>query len=519
MIFIVKADGTLEKVFPEAVNQGSVGVNKLILVAPFVADTVVTAACKLPNGIYTKPTLLRKATVPLLSPTEDGESYNAWEFTLDAAVTQYSGTVTVQFFANGNGTVLATYADTFTVAKGVPQELPDTPSADVYNDLLDALSGVGVRLTAAEETIEERTASIGESISALNIYGGAKNNVAQNWDESKGNTFNFSSETAGEKTIPRSAILGDFAAAFGGYSAATGKRAFACGSSTLAEGAYSHTEGVDTYAADAAGHAEGRQSSALGYVAHAEGDRTVASGSTAHAEGYKTKATGNSSHAQGEETTASGFCSYASGKYSVASGEYSSAHGLGTVADGYGQTAVGTYNTRNSNALFVVGRGEWDSLRADAFSINNDGSMTFGGVRVTPEQFAKIVSGAMYVKKTVETVIDVDNCAWTNSVLTVDPYSGSSTGVDQELGCLYVRDSSTFKEYTLSQIFEQNITSRIIIPDMWFKETGEVVESFFGTSISSTSYYYGKVAFIAKECYTSASHRYIRISLEYVEEA
>lgn len=160
MIFIAKADGTLEKVFPEAVHQGSVGVNKLILVAPFVAGTAVTAACKLPNGIYTKPTLLRTATVSSLS-TEYGESYNAWEFTLDAAVTQYSGAVTVQFFVNGQGTVLATYADTFTVAKGVPQELPDTPSADVYNDILDALSGVGVRLTAAENTIVSNTKRIG----------------------------------------------------------------------------------------------------------------------------------------------------------------------------------------------------------------------------------------------------------------------------------------------------------------------------------------------------------------------
>lgn len=172
MIFIAKADGTLEKVFPEAVNQGSVGVNKLILVAPFVAGTVITAACKLPNGIYTKPTLLRKATVPSLSPTEYGESYNAWECTLDAAVTQYPGTVTVQFFVKGNGTetVLATYADALTVTKGVMPELPDAPDDKTYQEILAALSGVGIRLTAAENTIESNTKIIGAHENSIDTH-------------------------------------------------------------------------------------------------------------------------------------------------------------------------------------------------------------------------------------------------------------------------------------------------------------------------------------------------------------
>ena len=657
MIFIAKADGTLEKVFPEAVNQGSVGVNKLILVAPFVAGTAVTAACKLPNGIYTKPTLLRTATVPSLSPTEYGESYNAWEFTLDAAVTQYSGTVTVQFFVNGNGTVLATYADTFSVAKGVPQELPDTPSADVYNDILDALSGAGVRLTAAEETIVAHTASIeanknsidmqsaeisqlqgmyidettleggdkeyslvfydktaggvashGKSIrvplgrvstieadiknintvigsdgatgtikgrikavetklatyglfddisitydeygeikgiklafvengatkevpidleeligteelrtileglqtsidgriSALNIIGGAKNDISQKWDESKGNTFNFSSETAGTKTIPQSAILGDFAAAFGGYSAATGKRAFASGFTTWAAGDYSNASGLQTNAGGYASHSEGAQSYAKGDYSHAEGYstfanhdgahaegvktsadymgthaegiETVANFQAAHAEGYKCKASGWISHAEGNNCLADGQSSHAEGKDTKALGDYAHSAGLGTTATGKAQSVVGMYNRVAANSLFLVGNGTSDFDRHDAFSINHDGSMTFGGVTVTPEQFANAVGSKNYVLKTAQVVIPL---AYFSSMLkgfrsyyTVSSGAPISVKANATTGCVEFEDytGQGLVEFPPDKIQSEGLYDYYMAFDMLFLE-------------------------------------------------
>ena len=108
MIFLSNAEGVITAAIPEPINQGSVGVNRIVLIAPFPSTSVVSATFTLPNGIkiypryvgetYNRPYLM--GVVEAFSDkmlTIDGVTVNAWQLTLDKAITSVAGNVTVQF--------------------------------------------------------------------------------------------------------------------------------------------------------------------------------------------------------------------------------------------------------------------------------------------------------------------------------------------------------------------------------------------------------------------------------------
>jgi hypothetical protein len=197
------------------------------------------------------------------------------------------------------------------------------------------------------------------------------------------------------------------------------------GESTSANGSYSHAEGCRTLADAISSHAEGIDSSALGKAAHAEGEQTKASGNSAHSEGVNTNATGDTGahaegqlstasgkiapHAEGYNTLASGDYSHSEGKNTVASGTCSHAGGLGTVAKARAQTVVGTYNSDNDNALLIVGKGASVNSRSNAFEVLKDGSVTIGGVAITPTQLAALLSLSTDIETALDNIIAVQN--------------------------------------------------------------------------------------------------------------
>lgn len=156
---------------------------------------------------------------------------------------------------------------------------------------------------------------------------------------------------------------------------ASGQGAHAEGGGTKAKTEYAHSEGVFTTAEGSGAHAEGFtnygnrnndniKTWAYGRGAHAEGVETQAKEEGAHSEGYRTKATGFRAHAEGYETIASGNQSHASGR--------------GTYADQINMTAIGSFNTQNNtNALFVVGNGDDNNNRSDAFVVYKNGNILF----------------------------------------------------------------------------------------------------------------------------------------------
>ena len=177
---------------------------------------------------------------------------------------------------------------------------------------------------------------------------------------------------------------GNFSHAEGEETTTSGQWAHAEGYKTTASGYGSHAEGRETTASNDFAHAEGRSTTASGEYSHAEGEQTKASNTWAHAEGYKTTASGYGSHAEGRETTASNDFAHAEGRNTKALHKNSHAAGLGTITGRDSQTVVGQYNSADTNALLVVGNGDKDTKRSNAFTVNADGTATIGTAPVEP---------------------------------------------------------------------------------------------------------------------------------------
>jgi hypothetical protein len=74
------------------------------------------------------------------------------------------------------------------------------------------------------------------------------------------------------------------------------------------------------------------------------------------AEGYNTStgSSASSAHAEGSGSQANGAASHAEGYQTVATGAHSHAQNTGTIAFGIGQTAIGTYNVRDTTPSIAV---------------------------------------------------------------------------------------------------------------------------------------------------------------------
>lgn len=182
--------------------------------------------------------------------------------------------------------------------------------------------------------------------------------------------------------------LGEYAHAEGGNTEAGGQYSHAEGSNTKANKAAAHSEGENTEAFGQGSHAEGYFTFAGENYSHTEGNYTIATGANAHAEGNRTfeindesnepifkasGASGNSSHSEGIDTSASADAAHAEGIETIAAGRASHASGIGTNAQGVAQTVIGKYNSEDLTSLFIVGNGENDEVRRNAFVVDEDG--------------------------------------------------------------------------------------------------------------------------------------------------
>lgn len=163
------------------------------------------------------------------------------------------------------------------------------------------------------------------------------------------------------------------------------------GRETVAQAPYSHTEGLNTKATGQISHAEGQSAQAKGDISHAEGFCTKADGVHSHAEGENTKAQGQGAHAEGGYGVAEGKYAHSEGYNTKAQGNFSHAGGENCIASASAQTAIGRNNKVNDNALFVVGNGTTNVLRSNAFEVLSDGSITVGGVTLTPTKLQRLL--------------------------------------------------------------------------------------------------------------------------------
>lgn len=209
---------------------------------------------------------------------------------------------------------------------------------------------------------------------------------------------------------------GDGAHSEGGNTKAQGARSHSEGNGTTASGSRAHSEGENTKASGKAAHSEGNGTEASAEAAHAEGVTTKATARAAHSEGKNSKANGENSHAEGDNTVtgvnargghsegintqANGLASHASGYNTQANGQMSHASGDGTIAASARQFVIGKNNVEDENGkyAFIVGSGT-SNIKHNCFAIEWDGSLMIGGqseavggVRITPEQFKKLLA-------------------------------------------------------------------------------------------------------------------------------
>lgn len=140
-----------------------------------------------------------------------------------------------------------------------------------------------------------------------------------------------------------------------------------------------------------------------------EGINTEAGGEASHAEGKGTRAPGAASHAEGKKTKAIGVGSHAEGHGTVAIGIASHAGGIGTIAEGDAQTVVGKFNIPDpsNKYLFIVGNGESNESRSNAFAIRSDGLFEMGGGESGSVEFSgsTIKATEFIVREVIDEVI------------------------------------------------------------------------------------------------------------------
>lgn len=247
---------------------------------------------------------------------------------------------------------------------------------------------------------------------------------------------------------------------------ASGDTAHTEGEGTLASGANSHAQGHRTEARGWSSHAEGNQSKSIAtYGGHAEGYETIVAGNYGHAEGHKTTIKSSSSygHAEGEDTVVEGWRAHAEGWGSKAIGANSHAEGRdtearggnshtggkGTIAIGDNQTVIGRYNITDNSKAFIVGNGNSNSDRSNAFSIDWDGNLeNTNSIKFGP--YIAINEG-----HTTTSIIGIQKNSAEEEYFRISPFTtGSkrndmpSNGVEVGLDNIFINDSNLYDYYT-----------------------------------------------------------------------
>lgn len=155
MIFFFKSDGTLIKSAPETVYQGSAEAGKVYVVAPLNANMLVDVYYELPNGERWGAYLLENNGT-VINNEELPDGWALWSTTLESAITQYAGTLKVQFGFYQSGTadkvpLITSQGVTITISKGVIRDLPSEPTADVYAQIVNAISSIKQDLATVKQ--------------------------------------------------------------------------------------------------------------------------------------------------------------------------------------------------------------------------------------------------------------------------------------------------------------------------------------------------------------------------------
>ena len=211
MNIFCRSDGKILHIDPEAVYQGSMGVNTIRFIGQFPSSAQVLCAYKLPNGNMTSPKVLTHVPTREEIKAPDGGVYNIWKtrigatpkiggdgkpltdenghiiYDLDKTITEHYGEVLAQFYVyfagnatsvgeqvyNKKGGMLATDGATFTITKGVPalmpsvSELTTTEAEQLLGEIFGAIASRVSELDNLKEDVDSATTAVNELVASV----------------------------------------------------------------------------------------------------------------------------------------------------------------------------------------------------------------------------------------------------------------------------------------------------------------------------------------------------------------
>ena len=327
MVYFLNASGGIVHCVPESVYQGSAEGNKLFLVSPHAASTEVWAAFRLPDGSVTPRRRLEYAGVLENYRCENGEAACGWSLSLPSSVTAQYGTVRVQFYflAPGQGQE-ASAAAQFTVERGIPSELPSAPEADVYADIVAALSAVRADME--------------------NGYYPARAAVAWNDGHTYGaNELVFCPKEGAHGSILRSKSAGNTQPPYTGNALNAQYWEIAVDFDTISDDFFAEIQAALAAAETAEDNAKASETAAQGYANAASGSAGDAASSAEQAAGSATAAGQSASAAASSATQAAQSASSAAGSAQSAQDSAELAQGYMEQAKDYAKKEYRVYES------------------------------------------------------------------------------------------------------------------------------------------------------------------------------
>lgn len=178
MILYVSSEGNITAISPSTINQGSIDVNTITIIAPMPSTASCFVAYKLPNGLVVKPQFVDNTedAATLLESfsnkfkAADGTALNAWQTTIKRPITERSGAVSIQvFFVDASGRVLTTSTVEQPINQGMGIIYPTDPEETVWTAVLQALSDTKVTAENAKTAAQSAATSAQNAAESANI--------------------------------------------------------------------------------------------------------------------------------------------------------------------------------------------------------------------------------------------------------------------------------------------------------------------------------------------------------------
>lgn len=178
MILYVNSEGNITAISPSTINQGSIDVNTITIIAPMPSTASCFVAYKLPNGLVAKPQFADNAedAATLLEDfsgkfnTTDGTQLNAWQTAIKRPITERSGALSIQvFFVDASGRALTTSTVEQPINQGIDFIYPDDPEENVWTEVLRALSDAKVSAYSAKTSAQNAATSAQNAAQSANI--------------------------------------------------------------------------------------------------------------------------------------------------------------------------------------------------------------------------------------------------------------------------------------------------------------------------------------------------------------